>query len=78
MRIGVIASMKNGLEHFIYRELTIFSAQGASISLFPTKYNPGLYNAPADWQLHRWNLLAVLAQTFISEGKPEKAVTRPE
>ncbi len=61
MRIGVIASMKNGLEHFIYRELTIFSAQGASISLFPTKYNPGLYNAPADWQLHRWNLAAVLA-----------------
>jgi colanic acid/amylovoran biosynthesis glycosyltransferase len=59
MHIGVIASMKKGLEHFIYRELTVFSGQGAQISLFPTKFNPGLYNAPDGWHLHRWNLLLV-------------------
>ncbi|MEO8391392.1 MAG: glycosyltransferase family 4 protein [Chloroflexota bacterium] len=51
--------MKKGLEHFIYRELTIFSGQGTQISLFSTKFNPGLYNAPDDWDLHRWNLIAV-------------------
>lgn len=52
--------MKKGLEHFIWRELTIFSRQGAQISLFPTKLGPGLYSAEPDWRLHRWNPLAVL------------------
>ena len=28
MRVGVIASMKDGLAHYIYREVSIFSAQG--------------------------------------------------
>jgi glycosyltransferase involved in cell wall biosynthesis len=59
MRIGVIASMKKGLEHFIYRELKIFSSQGVEISLFPTKYNPGLYDAQSGWKLHNWNALTV-------------------
>ncbi|MBN1966938.1 MAG: glycosyltransferase family 4 protein [Anaerolineae bacterium] len=60
MHIGVIASMKKGLEHFVYRELTIFSAQGARISLFPTKVGPGLYGAEPGWTLHRWSTLGVL------------------
>jgi colanic acid/amylovoran biosynthesis glycosyltransferase len=60
MRIGVIASMKKGLEHFVYRELVLLSAQGVSISLFPTKYQPGLYNARKEWSFHRWNLLVVV------------------
>lgn len=60
MRVGVIASMKNGLEHFIYRELLTFSAAGAKISLFPTKFNTGLYNAQPDWDLKRWSIFSVL------------------
>ncbi len=60
MRIGVIASMKRGLEHFVYRELEVFAAQGHAISLFPTKYRRGLYNPRDDWSLHRWNPLAVV------------------
>ncbi len=59
MRVGVIANMTSGLEHFVYRELLFFTAQGLSISLFPTKCNPGLYNALPEWKLHRWNLLSV-------------------
>ncbi len=59
MRIGVIASMKRGLEHFVYRELGIFSAQGHAINLFPTKHRRGLYNPRDDWSLHRWNPLVV-------------------
>ncbi|NJP05228.1 MAG: hypothetical protein HC837_06165 [Chloroflexaceae bacterium] len=60
MRIGVIATMKKGLEQFIYRELTFFTAQGLSVSLFPTKFNPGLYNPRPEWQLYRWHPLLVL------------------
>lgn len=60
MRIGVIATMKTGLEHFVYRELLVFTTQGLSINLFPTKYQPGLYNAREEWVLNRWHLCAVV------------------
>src|SRR4051794_3356354 len=61
MRVAVIASMKKGLEHFVYRELQLFAAQGFSISLFPTKYRAGLYNASEEWTLHLWSPLIVIA-----------------
>ncbi len=60
MQIGVIASMKKGLEHFIYRELLVFAEQAFSISLFPTKYQTGLYNARDEWTLLRWRVWLVL------------------
>lgn len=60
MRVAVIASMKRGLEHFIYRELTVFARAGVDISLFPTKYGPGPYGAEPGWKLHRWNPFIVL------------------
>ena len=59
MRIAVIASMKRGLEHFVYRELLVFAAQGLTITLFPTKYQQGLYGPPPDWRVHRWHPLVV-------------------
>src|SRR3712207_2830697 len=66
MHIGVIASMKKGLEHFVYRELMLLSTQGCSISLFPTKYQLGLYNAREEWALHRWHpLMIVLLQPYF-------------
>lgn len=66
MNIGVIASMKKGLEQFVYRELLAFTTQGASIKLFPTKYQRGLYNAQADWTLHRWHpLVVILLQPYF-------------
>jgi len=61
IRIGVIASMKKGLEHFIFRELTIFSGHDVSISLFPSKYQPGHYQPAPEWQVYRWHPLIVLA-----------------
>ena len=42
MNIGAIASMKRGLEQFIYRELTFLEQTGATITLFATKARPGL------------------------------------
>ena len=66
MRIGVIASMKKGLDHFVYRELLAFTGQQISISLFPTKYQLGLYNARKEWRLYLWNPLAVvLSQPYF-------------
>ena len=63
--------MKNGLEHFIFRELTIFDSQGAQISLFPTKFSQGLYNALDRWALHRWDLWTVaLMQPLFFLGAP--------
>jgi colanic acid/amylovoran biosynthesis glycosyltransferase len=60
MHLGIIASMKSGLEHFIYREMCEFAKRGATISVFPTKQRPGLYQPPRDWQVHRWNIAKVI------------------
>lgn len=61
MHIGVFASMKKGLEHFIYREILYLTQEGAEISLFPTKQGSGLYNPPAEWNVCWWSALRVLA-----------------
>jgi colanic acid/amylovoran biosynthesis glycosyltransferase len=73
MRIGVIVSMKKGLDHFVYRELTLFAAAGLAISIFPTKLRPGLYNARSEWKLLRWNAIAVvLLQPYFALRSPLK------
>lgn len=65
VRIGVIATMKKGLEHFVYRELSVLTAEGYSISLFPTKFGKGLYNARTEWTLHRWNPVKVVLPQIL-------------
>ncbi|HEY4233822.1 MAG TPA: glycosyltransferase family 4 protein [Lacipirellulaceae bacterium] len=60
MHIGIIASMKKGLEHFIYREVCGLADQGAAISIYPTKHRRGLYNPRPDWTVYRWRAWAVL------------------
>lgn len=73
MRIGVIASMKKGLEHFVYRELVLLTAQGFTISLFPTKRQPGLYNPREEWSSHRWHPLVVaLLQPYFLLRAPTR------
>lgn len=52
--------MKKGLEHFVYRELSVFSEEGHDIELFPTKLRKGLYDAREGWRLHGWSPVAVL------------------
>jgi colanic acid/amylovoran biosynthesis glycosyltransferase len=66
MHIGVIASLKKGLEHFIYRELEVFAAQGCRVSLFATKMQKGLYNPKEDWTLHCWTVPGVALMQFAS------------
>jgi colanic acid/amylovoran biosynthesis glycosyltransferase len=63
-RVGVFANMAAGLEQFVYRELLFFTEEGLSISLFPTRFNQGLYNAQPAWRLHRWGLLQVVLMQF--------------
>jgi colanic acid/amylovoran biosynthesis glycosyltransferase len=73
LHIGVIANMKAGLEHFVYRELLFFTAQGFSISLFPTRYNEGLYNTRDKWRLYRWSVWRVILwQPYFFFRKPIK------
>ena len=60
LHIAVIATMKYGLDHFVYRELSVFMAEGATITLYPTKFRLGLYNARKEWPVQRWNRLAVI------------------
>ncbi|MCA9239280.1 MAG: glycosyltransferase family 4 protein, partial [Planctomycetales bacterium] len=60
LRVGAIASLKRGLEHFIDRELRLLEQNGCRIDLFPTKHRRGLYNPQPSWRLHRWSVLAVL------------------
>jgi glycosyltransferase involved in cell wall biosynthesis len=73
MHIAVIATMKNGLDHFVYRELCAFAARGAKISLFPTKCQLGPYNPPEDWRVHRWHALVVIAlQPYFFATAPSR------
>ncbi|KAA3604045.1 MAG: glycosyltransferase [Candidatus Scalindua sp. AMX11] len=73
LKIGIIASMKNGLEHFIYREIVYLARYGASISLFSTKFNLGLYNAHEEWALHKWNpIYVILMQPYFFIKSPVK------
>lgn len=60
MRIGVIATLKTGVERFVHRELQFFASKGMEISLYPTKYAKGLYSPDPDWRVYRWNLIKVL------------------
>ncbi len=60
MHLGVIASLKSGMEHFIYREVSDLAAQGAKISLFPTKHRPGLYNPRPAWKFRQWRAWQVV------------------
>ncbi|HEX3600144.1 MAG TPA: glycosyltransferase family 4 protein [Lacipirellulaceae bacterium] len=60
MHIGVILSIKNGLEHFVYRELSELANAGATISLFPCKHRRGLYNPRPEWKYYPWRIRTVL------------------
>jgi colanic acid/amylovoran biosynthesis glycosyltransferase len=73
MHIGVIATMKFGLEHFVYRELSLLADQGNTISLFPTKFKRGLYNARPEWKVHRWNFIVlILGQLYQLLNHPAR------
>ena len=61
MRLAVIASMKSGLEQFIYREIDGLATRGIAIRLFPTKHRPGLYNPRPEWDCQHWHWWKVLA-----------------
>jgi colanic acid/amylovoran biosynthesis glycosyltransferase len=74
MEIGVIVSMKDGLDHFIYRELTVFSENGQDhVHVFPTKKGKGLYAPKPQWTVHSWTVLSViLAQLIALFSTPQK------
>lgn len=61
LRVGVIASLKRGLEHFIDRELRLLEEADCRIDLFPAKHRPGLYNPRPGWRFHPWSAWRVLA-----------------
>ena len=61
LRVAIIASMKSGLEHFIWREISYLEESGAEISLFPTKYKAGLYGPKPEWSFYPYKLLWLLA-----------------
>lgn len=60
MHIAVLLSLKKGMDHFVYRELEVFAGNGARLSLFPTKNQPGLYNPKTEWATLHWNPVAVI------------------
>ncbi len=65
MRVAAIASMKQGLEHFVFRELMFLHEHGFAVSLFPTKYQSGLYNPKDGWAVHYWKPLAVVLSNVL-------------
>ncbi len=60
LHIGVFASVKKGFEHFIHREVSLLEQDGAIISIYPTKFQAGLYGPRESWQVHRWSWWSVL------------------
>jgi colanic acid/amylovoran biosynthesis glycosyltransferase len=72
MDIGVIVSMKDGLDHFIYRELTVFS-EDSQVHVFPTKKGKGLYTPKSQWIVHSWTVMSIiLAQITALLSTPRK------
>ena len=73
MRIAAIASMKRGLEQFIYRELEHIERAGAEITLLATKMCSGPYNPRPSWRVHSWSpLRALLWQPWYFLRSPLK------
>lgn len=73
LTIGAVASLKRGFEHFVYRELCLLERQGASIAVFPTKHQSGLYNPHENWQYYRWKTWFVLmGQLWYFLKRPRK------
>jgi colanic acid/amylovoran biosynthesis glycosyltransferase len=71
MHIGVIASMKCGLGQFVYREICELASRGATISLFPLKQGPGLYEPRVEWNTYRWRGLSIVL------SQPRQFMARP-
>lgn len=71
MRVAVVATLKAGVERFVYRELQFLAAHGVDLDLCPTKYARGLYNPDPGWRVHPWKLLPLLL------AQPWYAVRRP-
>lgn len=57
--------MKNGLEHFVFRELSVMTECGHSVSIFTTKYKRGLYNPLPEWNTYRWQTLQVVLMQIL-------------
>lgn len=73
VRIGVVASLKKGMEQFIYRELCHMESCGAQIRLFPTKQGKGLYAPKPEWNVVAWSIWRVLLwQPMILAASPFK------
>jgi glycosyltransferase involved in cell wall biosynthesis len=76
MHLGIIASMKNGLEHFVYREMCELAARGCEMSLFPTKQRSGLYNPQPGWSVYSWRAWRVLwSQPWRFLRRPIRYIT---
>ena len=60
MHLGVVASVKHGFEHFVHRELSFFESRGAKISVYPTKFQAGLYGPRPTWNVYRWGLISLM------------------
>lgn len=60
MHVGAVASVKHGFEHFVHRELSFLESRGAKISVYPTKYQAGLYGPRPSWSVYRWGLVSML------------------
>lgn len=58
--LGIVASMKRGLEHFIYRDVSHLEQTGVKISIYPTKVGQGLYAPRESWRVIRWSLMSIL------------------
>jgi colanic acid/amylovoran biosynthesis glycosyltransferase len=73
LKFGVIASLKKGMEQFIYREASHMEGYGASITLLPTKQGTGLYAPRESWRVLYWTypglLLAQIKVLFSRPGK---------
>jgi len=76
MQVGVILSIKDGMEHFVFRELSVLSNKGAKLSLFPTKNKPGLYNPRPEWRVQRWNpIMILILQPYFALRSPFKYIS---
>lgn len=71
LNVAYIVSMKSGLLSFHYREIDELTKNGLKITIFPTKYHPGVYMPNERMHIYRYSpIYTILKQPFFLFQKP--------
>lgn len=75
-KIAYVLSLKGGIPSFNYRELEAVEKAGWSISIYPTRYSPGLYTPKASWRVYEPSAPAIALSSIYWLGRSPRRFFR--